>query len=51
MNGTTITPGQVGPHVMQAAFIVEDVEAAAKAWIAATGIGPFFMVPDRKSVV
>ncbi|MDF8335345.1 VOC family protein [Novosphingobium cyanobacteriorum] len=30
---------------MQAAFIVDDVEAAARAWIASTGIGPFFMVP------
>lgn len=45
MTSTTITPGQVGPHLMQAAFIVDDVEAAAKAWIAATGIGPFFLVP------
>ena len=42
---TTVTPGQVGPHVMQAAFIVDDVEAAARAWIATTGIGPFFLVP------
>lgn len=49
MTGTatplTFVPGQVGPHVMQAAFIVDDVEAAARAWIATTGIGPFFMVP------
>ncbi|MCY1673053.1 VOC family protein [Novosphingobium sp. SL115] len=45
VGGTTITPGQVGPHLMQAAFIVDDVEAAAQAWIATTGIGPFFMVP------
>lgn len=42
---TAIVPGQVGPHLMQAAFIVDDVEAAARAWIAATGIGPFFLVP------
>jgi hypothetical protein len=41
----TVTPGQAGPHLMQAAFIVNDVEAAARAWIAATGIGPFFMAP------
>ena len=41
----SITPGQTGPHLMQAAFVVEDVEAAARAWIAATGIGPFFLVP------
>lgn len=45
MTNITITPGQTGPHLMQAAFMVDDVEAAAKAWIAATGIGPFFMVP------
>ncbi len=41
----SITPGQTGPHLMQAAFIVKDVEKAARAWIAATGIGPFFLVP------
>jgi hypothetical protein len=40
-----VTPGAVGPHLMQAAFIVDDVEAAARAWIATTGIGPFFLVP------
>ncbi|WP_225009221.1 MULTISPECIES: VOC family protein [Novosphingobium] len=38
-------PGQTGPHMMQAAFIVDDVEAAAAAWTATTGIGPFFLVP------
>lgn len=42
---TIVTPGKVGPHIMQAAFIVDDVEAAARAWTAATGIGPFFLVP------
>ncbi|MBA4354518.1 MAG: methylmalonyl-CoA epimerase [Novosphingobium sp.] len=45
MSGIEVTPGQTGPHLMQVAFIVDDVEAAAKAWIATTGIGPFFMVP------
>lgn len=40
-----VVPGRTGPHLMQAAFIVTDVEAAARAWIAATGIGPFFLVP------
>ncbi len=43
--GIAVTPGQIGPHLMQAAFIVDDVEAAARAWIATTGIGPFFIVP------
>lgn len=45
MSGITVTPGQTSPHLMQVAFIVDDVEAAAKAWIATTGIGPFYMVP------
>ncbi|WP_338114853.1 VOC family protein [Novosphingobium olei] len=40
-----IVPGRTGPHLMQAAFIVDDVEAAARAWTRATGIGPFFIVP------
>lgn len=40
----SVTPGQPGPQFMQVAFIVEDLEAAAKAWIAATGIGPFFRI-------
>ena len=44
----TVTPGQVSPHLMQAAFIVDDVEAAARAWVATTGIGPFFIVPHIK---
>lgn len=41
----TVLPGQTGPHLMQAAFIVDDVEAAARAWTATTGIGPFFVAP------
>lgn len=45
MSGIEVTPGQTGPHLMQVAFIVDDVEAAAKAWIETTGIGPFYMVP------
>ena len=45
MSGIEVTPGQTSPHLMQVAFIVDDAEAAAKAWIATTGIGPFFMVP------
>ena len=45
MTGIITTPGQTGPHLMQAAFIVDDLEAAARAWIATTGIGPFFIVP------
>lgn len=40
-----VTPGVVGPHVMQAAFLVDDVEAAARTWAKTTGIGPFFIVP------
>lgn len=38
-------PGVPGPHFMQAAFIVDDVEAAARRWVETTGIGPFLMVP------
>lgn len=45
MNPIAVVPGQTGPHLMQVAFIVDDVEAAARAWIATTGIGPFYMVP------
>ncbi|MDE2404860.1 MAG: VOC family protein [Sphingomonadales bacterium] len=30
---------------MQAAFIVDDVEAAARRWVETTGIGPFLLVP------
>ncbi len=40
-----IVPGKVGRHFMQVAFMVDDVEAAARRWIATTGIGPFLMVP------
>ncbi|MCW1382756.1 VOC family protein [Novosphingobium sp. KCTC 2891] len=50
MSGTApitsaVIPGQPGPHLMQAAFLVEDLEAAARAWTQTTGIGPFFIVP------
>ncbi len=38
-------PGRPGPHLMQAAFMVEDLEAAALSWVKTTGIGPFLMVP------
>jgi hypothetical protein len=38
-------PGVPGPHFMQVAFIVDDVEAAARRWVDTTGIGPFLMVP------
>jgi hypothetical protein len=41
----SVTPGVPGPHLMQAAFIVEDFDAAIDAWIKTTGIGPFFVVP------
>jgi hypothetical protein len=40
-----IVPGVPGQHVMQNAFIVDDIEAAAMRWIGATGIGPFLHVP------
>ena len=42
----SLTPGVPGPHLMQAAFIVEDLDAAIDAWIRTTGIGPFFVVPN-----
>lgn len=38
-------PGVPGKHFMQAAFIVDDVEAAAMRWVKTTGIGPFLHVP------
>jgi hypothetical protein len=40
-----IAPGVPGKHVMQAAFMVEDLEAAAMNWVRTTGIGPFLLVP------
>jgi hypothetical protein len=40
-----VIPGRPGPHLMQAAFMVEDLEAAALNWVKTTGIGPFLMVP------
>lgn len=41
----TIAPGVPGRHVMQVAFMVDDLEAAALSWIRTTGIGPFLTVP------
>lgn len=38
-------PGVPGRHVMQAAFIVDDIEAAALAWTRTIGIGPFLLAP------
>jgi hypothetical protein len=38
-------PGVPGPHFMQVAFIVDDVVAAARRWVATAGIGPFLHVP------
>ncbi|MFC0203760.1 VOC family protein [Novosphingobium soli] len=38
-------PGVSGPHVMQVAFMVEDLESACRNWIRTTGIGPFLEVP------
>jgi hypothetical protein len=38
-------PGRPGPHLMQAAFMVNDLESAALNWIRTTGIGPFLLVP------
>ena len=38
-------PGVAGRHIMQVAFMVDDLEAAALRWIATTGIGPFLTVP------
>ena len=38
-------PGVPGQHVMQVAFIVDDIAAAAQRWVDTTGIGPFLMVP------
>lgn len=40
-----IAPGVPGRHMMQVAFMVQDLEAAALAWVRTTGIGPFFMIP------
>jgi hypothetical protein len=43
-------PGVPGKHVMQAAFMVEDLEAAAMNWVRTTGIGPFLIVPHIELV-
>ena len=40
-----IAPGVPGKHFMQAAFIVEDIEAACMNWVRTTGVGPFLLVP------
>ena len=39
-----IAPGIPGKHVMQSAFLVDDLDKAAMQWIKTTGIGPFFTV-------
>ena len=38
-------PGIAGKHMMQAAFVVEDIEAAARAWARTAGVGPFLLAP------
>ena len=38
-------PGVPGPHFMQAAFMVDDLEAAARRWVETTGVGPFLLMP------
>lgn len=40
-----IIPGVAGPHFMQVAFMVDDLETAAMNWVRTTGIGPFLTVP------
>ncbi|WP_285017989.1 VOC family protein [Novosphingobium sp. fls2-241-R2A-195] len=40
-----VAPGVPGSHVMQVAFMVEDLEAACMDWVRTTGIGPFLTVP------
>jgi Glyoxalase/Bleomycin resistance protein/Dioxygenase superfamily len=45
-----IAAGVPGKHFMQAAFMVDDVEAAAMNWVRTTGIGPFLMVPHIELV-
>lgn len=37
-------PGVPGTHFMQSAFLVDDLDEAARRWIDTTGIGPFFTV-------
>lgn len=39
-----IVPGVSGKHFNQVAFVVDDVEAAAHAWVRTTGIGPFVVL-------
>jgi len=34
--------------LIQAAFIVNDLEAAVRRWITTAGVGPFFIVPHAK---
>jgi len=38
-------PGVPGRHVMQVAWMVDDLHAACARWIRTTGIGPFLTVP------
>jgi hypothetical protein len=42
---TAVIPAKPGRHVMQVAFVVEDIERAVAEWVRTTGIGPFFLVP------
>jgi Glyoxalase/Bleomycin resistance protein/Dioxygenase superfamily len=45
-----IAPGVPGKHVMQAAFMVDDLETAAMNWVRTAGIGPFLLVPHIELV-
>lgn len=41
----SFAPGVPGRHVMQAAFVVDDIEAAALNWVRIAGVGPFLLAP------
>jgi hypothetical protein len=43
-------PGHTGPHMMQAAFVVDNIEAAAALWTKTTGVGPFLHIPHIQLV-
>lgn len=38
-------PGTPGSHIMQVAFMVDDLEAACMNWVRTAGVGPFLTVP------
>jgi len=40
-----IAPGVPGPHFMQVAYVVEDIEAACMQWVRSGATGPFHIVP------